>query len=230
MPDPSFTSSEEDAMRIGAKTRKSQILRWLPWAAPLAVVALLAAAVPLAHAQPRRPRTIPRTADPRVPPPDQRSAERQAYLEQQQRRMADEIRAVREGRVPREPAILPTMTAEQQRLSGHTVPAGAGFIIDEGPEPIGTKGAYAFKNRWAIKKGDTDVGVWAGVDLKDKQQGVLWYSETSRSHKGVHQAYPTPSKAGAVEVTGATGDVITLTATNGTTFRFDVASRTYLSP
>lgn len=50
------------------------------------------------------------------------------------------------------------------------------------------------------------------------------------SPRGVGGIFPTPMKSGAVRVTGADGQRLTLTAADGTTFIFDVATLAFVAP
>ncbi|MDZ7296201.1 MAG: hypothetical protein ONB14_12375 [candidate division KSB1 bacterium] len=113
--------------------------------------------------------------------------------------------------------------------------AGAGTIIENGQAPFSAM-EYLFENRWEEKRADgTRVVVYAGVQGSaldpSRTQGVavvVVLGADGNPIAGESGRYPTPTKAGPVRVTDAIDRVLTLTADNGTTFRFDVSSRAYL--
>ncbi len=124
------------------------------------------------------------------------------------------------GNVPQAAPPPPRPGSQPRRL------AGAGTIIETGLAPFPAQQFFG-QNRWVETKGGNDVVVYAGADGEDPSQGVV-VVQVTRNHAGIDGgAFPTPRKAGAVRVTGAQGEVLTLTATDGTTFTFDVASRRF---
>lgn len=114
--------------------------------------------------------------------------------------------------------------------------AGAGTIVDTGMAPM-PSAVYAGQNRWYESKGGDNIIVYAGAEGRDHAQGVLIVAVENSTNPGTKQVsgatgghYLTPEKAGAVRIVDAKGEQLTLQSASGTTFIFDVASRTFLPP
>jgi len=103
--------------------------------------------------------------------------------------------------------------------------AGDGTIIATGLAPY-PGSVYRFENRWIMETPARTIIVYAGVFVADPAQGLVIVDSSPR---GVGGAFPTTTKAGAVHVTGAAGQRLTLAAANGTTFVFDVAALAFIA-
>jgi hypothetical protein len=91
------------------------------------------------------------------------------------------------------------------------------------------------QNHWYERLPDRIISVYAGSEGSggDRTQGLLMVivrtpDETRSLERG--QLYSTPSKAGAVHITDAVGERLTLEAADGTRFYFDVATRQWVNP
>jgi len=128
-----------------------------------------------------------------------------------------------------------TPTSTPTTLTIPSRPAGAGTIFENGQAPFSAM-EYLFQNRWEEERADgTRVVVYAGVQGSaldpSRTQGVVVVVVLGTDGNPIAEQsgrYPTPSRAGSVRVTDATGEVLTLAADDGTMFRFDVGSRTYM--
>ncbi|MDZ7296202.1 MAG: hypothetical protein ONB14_12380 [candidate division KSB1 bacterium] len=157
--------------------------------------------------------------------------------------MAQLLAAWRQSLVQPRPTMNPEKAAPGPLPPVETAPpefdlprqaAGAGTIIETGQAPFSPM-QYLVRNRWVQERPDGSlVLVYAGVqgsalDLSG-QQGVVVVvvlGPGGNPIAGESGSYPTPAKAGPVQVTDATGEVLKLMAENGTPFAFDLASRTY---
>ena len=85
---------------------------------------------------------------------------------------------------------------------------------------------WDFVNYWVGLVGDQWVYVYAGYQDADPTQGgvvVKWHGSPPGDF------IPTPVAAGSVKIVSAQGTVLTLLATDGTTFLFDVRSGDFVS-
>jgi hypothetical protein len=103
------------------------------------------------------------------------------------------------------------------------------------PEGIFETGQAPFPSslyhQWQANLREAHVQVYAGSEADDASQGVVVVRVTSLDLKTfTSDAYRTPIKAGSVRIVGAEGERLTLAATGGTKFLFDVALRHFLSP
>jgi hypothetical protein len=108
------------------------------------------------------------------------------------------------------------------------VPAGSGFIVQSDLGPPGQHDAV-YKNDWYET---TDAGiteVYAGGETGDTSIGFVFVATWDSDHANLltSEEYKTPEHDGPVTITGATGDVLELTAADGTIFHFDVSGRAY---
>ena len=124
-------------------------------------------------------------------------------------------------RARKDPAARPA-TSERE-------PAWPAGIIDSGQAPF-PGSVFAFQNQWqGIVRGE-HATVYAGAFRDHPMQGVVALDFTAMdvgipaSAGGV---YPTPTTSGAVHIVSESAGVLTLVADGGTTFRFDVAARTF---
>lgn len=91
---------------------------------------------------------------------------------------------------------------------------------------------YEIENQWAGIQGDEAIIVYAGSEGYggDLSQGILVVRTQPANDLQADwklNEFPTPSKHGAVTVTAADGLILTLSATDGTTFTFDAGTDTY---
>ncbi len=112
--------------------------------------------------------------------------------------------------------------------------AGAGTIVETGQAPFPAM-MFVGQNLWKEAKDGYYILAYAGSEgyEGDPSQGLLMVVAMTFDYKPLPElggTYPTPSKAGAVRIVGADGEVLSLLAEDGTKFLFDVASRRFLSP
>lgn len=103
------------------------------------------------------------------------------------------------------------------------LPAGDGFIV-EGSVPLVSKDISVRNNWFREEPGNTQRAVYAGALAADPSQGVLVVGiegADGPSGKAVGKVL-TPERHGALRVTGATASVLTVVATDGTSYQFDV--------
>lgn len=113
-------------------------------------------------------------------------------------------------------------------------PAGAGTIS---PFACGSwvKSHAMGGNNWFETFADHRMLVCSGLDEPGGQVGMLFVVAQSpdggalnAKYQPPQQWYPTPSAHGGVTITGATGEVLIVRATDGTLFYFDVGKLAYV--
>lgn len=106
------------------------------------------------------------------------------------------------------------------------IAAGAGTIVQSGLAPFP---GFVFRgqNRWYEVKNGATIIVYAGAMGQDATQGEVIVEQASAGYHTIAGpfVYRTPVKTGAVHVTGASGERLTLQAANGASIVFDMASR-----
>jgi hypothetical protein len=138
-------------------------------------------------------------------------------------------------------AVVQTRIAELTALPLRTVtPIPIRPTITPAPWPTGiTNGPnslpsefYIVRNGWQYNLSDIHYIVYAGAIRSDPEQGFITVSTINLvTNIGTSQTdYMTPTKAGAIQVTGAEGSRLTLEAADGTRFYFDVATRQWVNP
>lgn len=104
------------------------------------------------------------------------------------------------------------------------MPAGSGTIYDT---PFGCPTDNSvWLNLWQAQGTERSLAVCAGEVANDPQQGLVQWVESGPPPAFanlVGNTLLTPRRAGAVRVTAAIGDVLTLTSTDGIAFTFDAA-------
>jgi hypothetical protein len=106
-------------------------------------------------------------------------------------------------------------------------------------ESAGIPGSqFVDRNGWQELAGSNVVSAYAGATAQDGMQGalivrtVVWNAargEPDAVNPNMSESeYLTPTRDGAVKVTRADGQVLTLAAADGTMFRFDVAARRFI--
>ncbi len=104
--------------------------------------------------------------------------------------------------------------------SAFTQPWAAG-IIESGQAPL-PGDLYVINNQWQEQVDGVHLSVYAGSEAQDPSEGVLIVITTSldlQTTVGPH-AYLTPTHTGALQITGAKGQYLVLTSTNGARFSF----------
>lgn len=107
--------------------------------------------------------------------------------------------------------------------------AGDGTIVENGQAPISSS-IFRFQNYWYSESAGLTTTVYAGSEGQDPEQGVVLVMVMPAADSQAMAAVRTPTKAGAVRITDATGQILILQAANGQNFRFDVASRAFSTP
>jgi len=106
------------------------------------------------------------------------------------------------------------------------VSAGAGTIVQTGMSTYPAQ-FYLFENQWYEGAPGRDIWVYAGELTQDPSQGVLGV-QGDGSAVALRGIYLTPSEDGSVHIVSAVGEQLTLQATDGTTFVFDLPSHSFL--
>lgn len=124
--------------------------------------------------------------------------------------------------------VAATIEAEPTVIAPST-PAGEGFIFDEG-QPQVSSSLFVAQNVWVLHTGEgTREVVWAGVSGQDPKQGeLLIISENDAVGFKIEGTYPSAEKHGALRATGASGQILQISAADGTAMKFDFATRTWL--
>ncbi|MGI8551687.1 MAG: hypothetical protein ACR2PL_13015 [Dehalococcoidia bacterium] len=134
--------------------------------------------------------------------------------------------------VSRNGSILPQNRQPTQLASFPRTPAGAGTIAAEGIPIVTNRHSYTFTNRWSEQRSNEMVIVYAATLRDDRSQGLVIVPveplDTGSPARSA-EVYLTPQKSGAVSVTSADGERLTLQSTDGKTFIFDVATLTLVS-
>ncbi len=98
-------------------------------------------------------------------------------------------------------------------------------------EPDNVLPEYSFLNLWEDSSPSVNLAVYAGSESADMTQGIVYIQQEDRvTYQLNSDVYLTPEPDGPVTVTAADGHVLTLSAEDGTTFTFDVDSRTWSVP
>jgi hypothetical protein len=157
------------------------------------------------------------SAQGRLPP------EKQAMLE----RESLELAAARKAPLPSKTLPNPAgAKPDAPRLAPLTrTLAGQGSIVETGLAPFSS--AFLVENHWYESRSTGQVIVYAGARRTDLSQGILVVVVSDALNQ--NGSYLTPSRVGAVRVIAANGERLTLAASNGTEFTFDVTSRQFVS-
>lgn len=114
-------------------------------------------------------------------------------------------------------------------------PAGAGFVVTDFVPPFPPM-SHVITSLWYEPSGNQNTLVYAGALRDDPggsagdSQGVVIVQIERPDHTLASSAtYPTPTKSGAVRITGAQGERLVLQSENGPIFHFDVPSRQFVS-
>jgi hypothetical protein len=150
-------------------------------------------------------------------------AEREAIATQTE---ADRVAAVARltaSPVPRAPVEQPKVGTRQM------TPTPVAGIRDVQMSPFSSQEALV-ENQWQEVVSGELVVVYAGRLTQTPDQGFVAVQMGTRSSKTFSlQRYLTPAQAGAVKIVDVNGLQLTLRAADGTTFAFDVPSRTFVS-
>jgi len=138
--------------------------------------------------------------------------------------------------IPADPA---PPAAKDQSFSAIPVPATtgpspdipAGTVSSELPPPFSSSD-YLTVNGWWNQANGLDYDVFAGSLGGDASQGVVVVCKepalgTTGSGDGSCAAFPTSRPTGALQIEGASAWTLTLQATSGATYSFDVATESY---
>jgi hypothetical protein len=108
------------------------------------------------------------------------------------------------------------------------VPAGDGFIVESDLGLPGQSDAV-YANDWYEVTSTGVTEVYAGGRQSDPSVGFLDVITWDADHANIIRSgeYETPQKHGVVTISGATTDVLTVTASDGATFTFDVSALSY---
>jgi len=162
---------------------------------------------------------------------DRLPSQKQAALD----RIAHERAVGQADPAPKDPAAGPLFSTNPQPSAAALFPgvkttaAGGGLIVETGNGPPGAKDSV-WLNLWQEDGATRSVAVYAGGVADDPDQGLVVFIVSGPPPafaNTVEQDLPTPTRAGAVRVEAATGEVLTLLATDGTRFTFDAGTGTF---
>lgn len=123
--------------------------------------------------------------------------------------------------------IGPIPTLEPASLATPvSTPAGDGFIVDSLFIPPLPQSEFLLANFWYEEIGRKTIVVYAGVDGKDEEQGVIYVSD---SVTYAFERFETPTREGWVKVVDAVGEVVILESREGSTLYFNVPGYKYVS-
>lgn len=107
----------------------------------------------------------------------------------------------------------------------HQTAAGDGHIVDSDLGPPGTVDA-TYSNDWYETTSSEVVEVYAGALSSDPTQGFVLVVRWDLDHASILASnhVSSPTKAGALTIVGATGEVLALRAADGSSINFDVDS------
>lgn len=174
---------------------------------------------------------IPVTSQAQTKPPDTNEAvQKRALRERETQRITAAQTA---PRPPKNQAKAPRLQRQSQSLpqrpnTSSPLPqraAGNGTIVESGLAPFPAT-MYTFENRWFQKTPAGDLVVYAGASRDDPAQGVVAVRLIGAT-PGPATVYRTPARSGAVRISAAEGQRLTLISADGTRLVFDVASRTF---
>jgi hypothetical protein len=144
------------------------------------------------------------------------------------------------GEIPADPAVLRARNAEYEKEFAALCPAAPASEVPLDPGDsspyVPALGIFApaedilpqfdFVNYWVGQVGDGYVWVYAGtLDAEPDQGGVSVMPYGS----GPSALFPTPKAVGAVKIISSEGALLTLEASDGSLFTFDVASSSYVT-
>ena len=194
----------------------------VPLAALLALGALKMAAPAEGQAGPSAAAT-PNARTLGLPSRNNAPADKQAVIDAEERVYQE---ASKRQPLPKGRATPLPVSAESDRRRTEGRAAGAGTLYPVGGSyPVRTADKY--ENRWVEEKGEATVGVWAGAEAGDPEQGIVSMVVLSPAGLG-RQSFRTPGRAGSVRITGVSSERLELTAKNGTHFTFDVTTHTFV--
>jgi hypothetical protein len=121
----------------------------------------------------------------------------------------------------------------------HRRVAGDGIIIENGLAPLPSS-LYIILNSWYCETPNEIITVYAGVKKTADIQGntnslkgilvIIAMTSSGQSIPEKYGEYFTPAALGPIQIVDAHGQQLTLVASNGTGFFFNVASRKYIFP
>lgn len=141
-------------------------------------------------------------------------------------------------------AVSPQETKLAEYATLHPEAARIAPTETSSPLPLGIQSKYPnwwnmkqrVENEWYGNLNGERVSVYAGVcptflggeAVYDPQQGCIGVAVGSRSVADAdYHEYLTPRKSGAVRITAVNGTQVSLVAKDGTTFSFDLTTRTF---
>lgn len=161
--------------------------------------------------------------------------EKQAILDRVAREQAEAHARVPDHPKPGNPAAERPAPSDEAGPALGIIPVSVPFGSDE----------YVIEAEgWQSVSGNQRVTAYPGALASDRTQGVVVIAVATRlSERGAPNftdelaadeevrlaAYTTPRRAGSVRVTAASGNLLTLTAADGSRFVFNVASRRFVA-
>jgi hypothetical protein len=103
-----------------------------------------------------------------------------------------------------------------------------GIFEDRDKTPPEFARSYQFENGWTDGNTNGTVIVWAGSTRSDSQQGVIIVVNVTKNY-AVDAALRTPTRSGAIRIIAEQNRQLTLQATNGDRFVFDITSRQFVT-
>ena len=138
---------------------------------------------------------------------------------------------------PQPPTVqaLPSLPPRTAGIGPPHRGAGSGIIIESPQAPL-PAASYVGRNEWLEELANWAIAVYAGGEKPQQRGGAVTQGVVVVLKEAPNGAfidggtYRTPTEAGAVRITDAVGERLTLQAADGTTFYFDVATRQWVNP
>jgi len=109
---------------------------------------------------------------------------------------------------------------------------GAGILFSEDVAPDLPSALGEIHNRWAVELPSQVIWVYAGAKpgaTNDQGIVIVRIYDRTTGHIAEPVIYPTPQRAGSVKIVDGTGMQLTLQASNGTLFYFDVTTQHWIT-
>lgn len=137
---------------------------------------------------------------------------------------ASQTQSVRETLSADIMSVAATLTAQPPAATSVPGPT-AGIIEDNYVRHSGSLLGVDTLNGWGGVINGLPVGVWAGAVVGDPEQGLL-YLMLNYTYE---EPFPTENKHGALRITAEQNNRLSIVATDGTIFYFDVPARRYVA-
>jgi hypothetical protein len=145
--------------------------------------------------------------------------EKQTYENRYQQFQHNALAAARPAKNPENRQIIPN---EADTTADSSWPTG---IFNNGQAPFPSE-MYVFENQWQQVVDGNYVNVYAGALGTDPKQGVLvMVTRPDLTSQGNVTVYLTSTKTGSLHITQADNLLLGIVSQNGSTYKFDVATK-----